>query len=197
MGRLLALGALACGLFATHRAFAQSPALGGDRGADAGDPSGFRLVAPLRLSLEGSVVPIGGGFPNCGSREDDVGNSVGGIPVQHFAAFALTPRLVLSGFTQIGCPIDAGIGGALTYAVPVAHSIHLVFGGGIYAAPGQLPLFGGMAPAWARAASGQNSAFGMATRADLVWKTASDRTYNVGVETLGRGIQTISFGGGF
>jgi hypothetical protein len=89
----------------------------GDRGEGAGDFSRFLLSAPLRLLLAGSVIPKASWFPNCVSREDDVGNSVGGIPVQHYSELRLTPRLVLSGFTQLGCPIDAGIGTAFTYAL--------------------------------------------------------------------------------
>ena len=90
----------------------------GDRGGDGGD-AGYALSTPLRLSLMGSVIPKASGFPNCATREDDVGNSVGGIPVQHYVEWRLTPRLVLSAFTQLGCPIDGGIGTALTYAVPL------------------------------------------------------------------------------
>jgi hypothetical protein len=67
---------------------------------------------------------------------------VGGVPVEHYAELRLTPRLTLSGFTRLGCPIDAGIGGALTYAVPLRESLSFVFGAGLYAVPGQLPLFG-------------------------------------------------------
>jgi hypothetical protein len=33
--------------------------------------------------------------------------------------------------------------------------------------------------------------------ADLVWKTTGGRTYNLGVQTLGRGMQSVTFGGGF
>jgi hypothetical protein len=69
--------------------------------------SGSVLAAPMRLTLEGSIFPKASGFPQCASLEDDVGNSVGGIPVQHYTDWQLTPRLVLSAFTQLGCPIDA------------------------------------------------------------------------------------------
>jgi hypothetical protein len=55
----------------------------------------------------------------------------GGIPVQHYAELRLTPRLVLSGFTQLGCPIDAGIGGVLTFALGDQTASHprVAFGG--------------------------------------------------------------------
>jgi hypothetical protein len=179
----------------------------GDRGGDAGDFSGYRLSAPLRLSLEGSIIPKAGGFPNCASREDAVGNSVGGIPVQHYAEWRLTPRLVLSGFTQLGCPIDAGIGAALTYAVPLRRSLQLVFGAGIYAAPGQIALFSGpqaslpqyLGSLLASAAQGPriDSPVNGAARVDLVLNAKDGHPYNVGVESLGSGTQTIKFGGGF
>jgi len=175
----------------------------GDRGGDAG----FLLSAPLRLSLVASIIPKAGGFPNCISREDDVGNSVGGIPVQHYAEWRLMPRLVLSGFTQLGCPIDAGIGAALTYAVPLRRSLQLVFGAGLYAAPGQVSLFKGPQASplqflGSLAASAvpvprMDSPVNGGARIDLVWNAKDGHPYNVGVESLGAGKQAIKFGGGF
>jgi hypothetical protein len=169
----------------------------GDVGGDPGLLSGFRAVAPLRLSLEGSIFPMAGGFPNCASREDDAGNSVGGIPVQHFRMVRLTPRLTLSGFSQLGCPIDAGVGGALTYAAPLTRSSWLVFGGGLYVAPGQVPLFGGVGPSLANGIRAAPSAVSTAGRVDLVWKASGERTYNLGLQTNGRGRQSLMFGGSF
>jgi hypothetical protein len=179
----------------------------GDRAGGAGDFSGFLLSAPLRLSLVGSVIPKASGFPNCVSRDDDVGNSVGGIPVQHYSELRLTPRLVLSGFTQLGCPIDAGLGAAFTYAVPLRPSLQLVFGAGLYVAPGQIGLFRGpqasvlqyLGSLQALAVQGPrfDSPVNGAARVDLVWNTKDGHPYNVGVETVGAGRQTIKFGGGF
>lgn len=194
---LAASGVIACALAAAPGVSAQSPGPVGDRGGDAGSLSGYRAVAPLRLSLEGSIAPQAGGFANCASREDDVGNSVGGIPVQHFTMLPVTPRLVLSGFTQLGCPIDAGIGAALTYAAPVTRSTWLVFGGGLYVAPGQVPLFGGVGPSLMSGIHAAPSATNMAGRVDIVWKASGERTYNFGFQTLGRGRQSLMFGGGF
>jgi hypothetical protein len=177
-----------------------------DRGGGAVDFSGYRS-APLRLSLVGSVIPKASGFPNCVSREDDVGNSVGGIPVQHYFELRLMPRLVLSGFTQLGCPIDAGIGTALTYAVPLRPSVQLVFAAGIYMAPGQIGLFRGPQPSVVQyvgslaALAVQRPRFDSpvngAARVDLVWNAKDGHTYNVGMESVGAGKQTIKFGGGF
>jgi hypothetical protein len=172
-----------------------SPPLG-DRADTASVLSGYRAAAPLRLSLEASVHPVGDGFPNCASLEDDAGNSVGGIPVQHYWMRPLVPRLVLSVFTQIGCPIDAGMGAALTYTVPVRESMWLVFGAGLYVAPGQLPLFGGLGPSILQGLQGGDSPTQAAGRADLVWKTKSGQPLNVGVETFPRR-PMVKFGGGF
>jgi len=118
--------------------------------------------------------------------------------VQHWRMLRLTPRLVLSGFTQLGCPIDAGIGGALTYALPVTRSAWLVFGGGLYAAPGQAQLFG--ETSLLAAIRGAPSPVSTAGRVDFVWKTSGEHTFNLGVQTLGsggRGVQSLLFGGGF
>jgi hypothetical protein len=170
---------------------------GDEVSGDIGALSGYRALAPLRLSLEASIDPKGGGFPNCISREDAAGNSVGGIPVQHWMMLRLTPRLVLSGFTQLGCPIDAGLGGALTYALPITRSSWLVFGGGLYAAPGQAQLFGEAPMLTAFRAPFPLSTAG---RVDFGWKTNGDHTFNLGVQTLssrGRGVQSVMFGGGF
>jgi hypothetical protein len=185
--------------------FLQNPF--GDRGGEASDFSGYRLSAPLRLSLVGSVIPKASGFPNCVSREDDVGNSMGGIPVQHYLELRLTPRLVLSGFTQLGCPIDAGIGATFTYAVPLRPSVQLAFGAGLYVAPGQIGLFRGpqasvlqyLGSLQALALQGPrfDSPVNGASRVDLVWNAKDGHPYNVGVESVGAGRQTIKFGGGF
>jgi hypothetical protein len=171
---------------------------GDDVSDDAGALSGYRALAPLRLSLEASIFPKGGGFPNCVSREEAAGNSVGGIPVQHWMMLRLTPRLVLNGFTQLGCPIDAGIGGALTYALPVTRSSWLVLAGGLYAAPGQAQLSG--ETPWLAGIRGAPFPVSTAGRVDFVWKTNGDRTLHLGVQTLasgGRGVQSVLFGGGF
>ncbi len=127
------------------------------------------------------------GDANCLSREDDAGNSTGGIPIQHYAEVRLTPKLVLSAFSQLGCPVDAGIGGAFTYTVPLRESASLVFGGGAYAAPAQVPLFGGLSTSILRGLQGSDSAVHMAARVDVVWKSQDGHPYNVGVQSFGRG----------
>jgi hypothetical protein len=172
-----------------------SPTPSGDRGSV--PLSGFDLVAPLRLTLEGSIWPRAREFPQCATLGDDVGNSVGGIPVQHYMEWRLTPRLVLSAFTQLGCPIDAGIGGALTYAVPLRPSMAFVFATGAYLAPAQLPLYGGAPSALSRATQGLQAPAAISARGDLVWKSTSGRPYNVGVQVQGLTKGQITFGAGF
>ena len=143
------------------------------------------------------MVPKASMFPNCVSREDPVGNSVGGIPVQHYSEVRLAPRLVLSGFTQLGCPVDAGIGAVLTYAAPIRDSMRLVFSAGLYAAPAQLPLFAGPQASFlqflgnlkASAVRGLvgDSSVNQAARVDLVWSGKDGMPHNLGIESLGTG----------
>ena len=159
--------------------------------------SGSVLAAPMRLTLEGSIFPKAGGFPQCASLQDDVGNSVGGIPVQHYADWRLTPRLVLSVFTQLGCPIDAGIGAVVTYTVPIRPSVAWVFAAGAYAAPGQFQLYGGAQPAISLALKGASAPAAVSTRTDIVWTGPDGHPYNVGVQAVGLGRQQITFGAGF
>jgi hypothetical protein len=197
--RLVALGVLVDALLRAPSALAQVPAASPPvvtRG-DASAVSGFRLSAPLVLSLEASVFPLAGAFPNCASREEDAGNSVGGIPVHHYVELRLTPRLVLSGFSQLGCPIDGGVGAAFTYAVPVRESTWLVFGGGVYGVPGQVPLFGGLQTSLSRGAQGRDSPVQMTGRIDVVWKTKDEHPYSLGIQALGKGRQQVMFGSGF
>jgi hypothetical protein len=101
-----------------------------------GEPSGALspsiAAVPLRLSLQSTLFPSADAYPNCASREDGSGNSFQGWPVQRYTLLALTPNLVLHGFSSAGCPIDGAIGGGVTYAVPIRPSWWLVIGGGLY-----------------------------------------------------------------
>jgi hypothetical protein len=194
--KLEALGVLASALLAAPSVLAQASTAPGDPG-DASPFAGFLLSAPLRLSLEGSIFPVARAFPNCLSREDDAGNSVGGIPVQHYSEVRVTPRLVLSGFSQLGCSIDAGLGAVFTYTVPIRESTSFVLGGGLYGAPGQGSLFGGLPTSLSGAWRGGDSPVQMAGRVDMVWDTKDGHPYNIGVQSFGRGRQQVTFGGGF
>lgn len=146
-----------------------------------GEPSGAKSLAPwaasvpLRLSLQSGIFPIAGVFPNCATREDASGNSIQGWPVQRYALLALTPRLVLHGFTSAGCPVDGAVGGGVTYAVPLRASWWLVMGAGIYTRPVHDTI-----PAETRGD----------LRIDLMKSTSDGGGVNVGVSRRG-----ISFGG--
>lgn len=187
-------------------ASAQTQAAPLSRG-DLGAYSGYLLSAPLRLSLEGSILSVGHSFPNCATREDDAGNSVGGIPIQHYAEWRFTPRLTLSGFTQLGCPIDAGIGGTLMYVAPLRPSMQIVFGVGMYMAPGQQSLFGGSqaSPAQLVASLASSALRGLhgdspvqaGARVDLVVDTKDVGPLHLGVESQGPARHGIKLGGGF
>jgi hypothetical protein len=169
----------------------------GDLGGDRDGFSGFRLGSPIRLTLEAAIVPQAHLFPQCATLEDDVGNSVGGIPVQYYREVRLLPRLVLGVFTRLGCPIDAGIGATLTYAVPIRKSLAFVLSGGMYTAPAQAPLFGGWGQALGRGLLGQPSSISGAARADIAFTPPDGRTLSVGIESLGTQVRGFRFAGGF
>jgi hypothetical protein len=111
-----------------------------------GEPTGpagvssWVLSTPLRLSLQGDIQPIAGGFANCVSLEEPSGNTINGFAVQRFASIRLTGALTLQGFSSAGCPVDGAIGAGLTYTVPLASSLWLVAGAGVYGVPAHAPF---------------------------------------------------------
>jgi hypothetical protein len=110
-----------------------------------GEPTGpagvssWVLSTPLRLSLQGDIHPIAGGFSNCVSREEPSGNTINGFAVQRFASIRLTAALTLLGFSSAGCPVDGAIGAGLTYTLPLESSLWLVASAGVYGVPGHAP----------------------------------------------------------
>jgi hypothetical protein len=96
---------------------------------------------PLRLTLLTSLLPVGPALGNggCSASVETAGTI---FPTQPYAYFALTPHLVLHGFSDLGCPddpralLDSGAGGGVTYEVPVAKSLSLVTSAGAYGVPG-------------------------------------------------------------
>jgi hypothetical protein len=168
---------------ATLPVFAPSTVAGG-MVLSLGEPTGSaglagRLAsAPLRLSLQSDLPTLAGLFPNCTSREEAAGNSApGGFPLQRYTMLALGPHLVLSGFSTGGCPVDAGMGGGLTYATSVAPKLWLVGGAGTYSIPGHDMIL---------------TQTRTDVRVDLIKETDSGRTYGVGVGKRG-----VTFGGSF
>jgi hypothetical protein len=110
-----------------------------------GEPTGDRALdpsiamLPLRLSLLGDTFPIGRalGDSPCQTSEDATGNTRFGFPVMRQTYLALSPRLVLHGFSRGGCPIDAGIGGGATYSIPLPNDMWLVASAGVYSQANQ------------------------------------------------------------
>ena len=94
-------------------------------------------VTPLRLTLVFDAFPQARQFPECPSLEEPSGNTMNGFPIQRYTFLPLAPRLVLHGFSSAGCPVDAGVGGGLTYAMPFAKDTWLVPSSGFYSLPRQ------------------------------------------------------------
>ena len=131
---------------------------------------------------------MAGEFSQCQTREDASGNSIHGFPIQRYQFLRLAPHLVLHMFSSAGCPIDGGLGGGITYTVPVRASLWLVASGGYYGIPGR----GSALPA-RTAAEG---------RVDLVKETKAGSALRIGIEhKSGTGMQgvpaMVTFGSGF
>jgi len=90
--------------------------------------------------------------------------------VQRQVYLAITPQLVLHGFSRAGCPLDAGIGGAVTYSVPVSKSVFLVASAGTYSLPSAQP--------------GRVLTKGDA-RIDLIFRSTPDRAWGLGLGRRG------------
>ena len=153
------------------------PSLLGEPTGGASALPGYFASGPLRLSLQSGIVPMAGGFPQCQTLEEASGNSVRGIPVLRYTLLRLTPNLVLHGFSSGGCPIDGGIGAAITYSVPVAPTLWLVAGAGMYGVPSHYPL-----PARTQ----------QDVRVDLIKQVDAGHSLSVGVGRRG-----VAFGGVF
>jgi hypothetical protein len=107
-------------------------------GGDALPPA--LAVMPLRLSLMGAAFPLVGAFGAnlCASRLDPSGNIHWGFPLQRRTYSTLAAGFVLHGYSSLGCPIDAGIGVGLTYALPLSRTLWLVTSAGVYGMPNAL-----------------------------------------------------------
>ena len=129
-------------------------------------------VLPLRLSLIGDSFPVAHAFGDdaCAGRAQAAGNAVWGFPVQRQTFYALTPRLVVHTFSQLGCPLDAGAGWGVTYALPVAKSWWVVGAMGGYILPSAQP---------------GHALLKTDARLDLVYRPTADRAWAVGVGRKG------------
>jgi hypothetical protein len=150
-----------------------------------GEPTGpagalapWLAVMPLRLSLLWTRLPTATTLPGdpCASREDASGNSQSGFPVQHQVYLAMTSRLVLHGFSKLGCPLDAKVAGGVTYTVPVTQNVSIVPNAGLSARTSL--------------AQGRVVSTGQ-VRVDLLMNTSNDRTLGIGVVKKGgrQGVQ--------
>jgi hypothetical protein len=128
-------------------------------------------VLPLRLSLMGGTFPIAGALPGdpCDSREESSGNTVWGFPVQHATYLQLTPQLTLHGFSSQGCPLDASVGGGVSYAITLPSNLWLVVNAGVLSQPSL--------PGGARTRAD--------ARLDLMMRPTPDRAYAVGIGRRG------------
>jgi hypothetical protein len=146
------------------------------------------LFEPLRLGLMSDVPSRAAGEPGCSDRIETTGGFTAagaGTPMQFMRALPLplVPRLTLVGFSRAGCPIDAVIGGGLTYVVPLRPSVFFVTSAGALLQPpyGQRPL-----------------AIIPQARADVVFDRGEGRSWSVGVRTnRGAGSPSLTFGGIF
>ena len=184
-GALLTLGALAHAQAVAPLVPVVTPLRADDLFANGNGPTVEAAFAPLRLSLTGGLFSQAGAFSGCESRADASANAVHGFATQYYSFVRLAPQLVLHGYSMVGCAVDAGMGGGLTYAVPLRKNLWLVPSVGFYA----VPAFGG----------GSSAFVSSAARVDLVKQLAWGRTLNVGLGTRsGSGqFNALHFGGSF
>lgn len=134
------------------------------------DPS--ILFEPLRLGLMSEVPSQAMTEPGCS----------GHVETTYQLSFPVARRLTLVGFSRAACPIDAAIGGGLTYVVPLRPSVFFVASGGILVQPpyGPRPLT--IIPQ---------------ARADVVFDRGQGRSWSVGVKTNRQSGPSLTFGGVF
>lgn len=145
------------------------------------------LFEPLRLGLMSEIAPMAATEPGCRDTVEMTGSLTAmgpATPMQRVRAVPLGPRLTLVGFSRGGCPIDAAIGGGLTYAVPLRPSVFFVTSAGALVQPpfGTRPVT--IIPQ---------------ARADAVFDRGEGRSWSVGVRTTtrGGGSPSLTFGGIF
>jgi hypothetical protein len=135
-------------------------------------------VLPLQLSLLGSAFPVASAVlaDACASRTEASGNASWGFPMQMATSFTLAPQLTLHGFSRLGCPVDAGLGGALSYAMPLPHDWWLVGSGGFFGQP-DLP---------------SSSKLRADARLDLMTQRSTGGSFAVGVDAAERALTFTS-----
>jgi hypothetical protein len=159
-------------------------------GSDTAGLSPSAASLPIRLSLISAIYPMGPAFGVGGCSGSSVAVAGTIFPTQPYTQIQLTPRLVLHGFSDLGCPgdpyapIDAGAGGGLTYAMPLQPSLWLVPSAGFYAVPG-------ISGAPVRTVAGGGLDLAVQSKSGRVFTTG------VGVSTIsGRGVRVVPRIGG-
>jgi hypothetical protein len=155
-----------------------------------GEPGALPPVStftPLRLSLSQGLFPVGNMISGCSSREDASGNSINGFPIERYSYLRLIPRLTLHGFSSSGCAADAGLGGGLTYAMPLGKKLWLVSSVGLYGLP---PID-----------SALSAVVSASARVDIVKQLPAGHVLTFGMGTRNRTgaalFNAVSFGGNF
>jgi hypothetical protein len=129
-------------------------------------------VLPLRLSLLGDAYSVAGAIPGDPCHQGALVAANPGawvFPWQQATYVALTPHLVLHGFSRLGCPLDAGAGTGVTYSIPLPKNLWLVASAGAFGQPGY---------------PGPTRVRGDA-RLDLMMRPNADHAYAVGIGRRG------------
>ncbi len=161
----------------------------GDASGSSGDIDrmGELALEPLRLSLMGNhpLTPVGG----CGDGMAEAWTGASTLPAMRAFGTNLlgggsswkTPRLSLFGFSRVGCALDSAVGGAATFTVPLKPDVAFVLSAGAIYLPQAPP-------------STIQPNKSSTVRAGIVIRRANGTSFNVGIDTLVRG---VSFGGIF
>jgi hypothetical protein len=151
--------------------------LGPPPGDATGGPGYDPYLEPLRLGLLEDVPPSGD--PSCRQTPEAMTASAPNVPTYYGTTLRLVPRLTLAGFSRVGCVMDGAVGGGLVYALPVRRNIDLALSAGYLFAPHAGP-------------NGTPVSSGAHVRADLVFKRADGRSFNLGIRN-----RHLTFGGIF
>jgi hypothetical protein len=105
--------------------------------APAGTDATTLALLPLQLSLMSSVFPAMPGLlgTDCRAAAEASGNTVAGFSTLHAVMLPLGRRFTLSGFSQLGCGVDSGVGGAATLTFPLGRDLTLIGSAGLFSQP--------------------------------------------------------------
>ncbi len=145
----------------------------GEPTATGGTAAPSFVALPIELSLLGTVFPVLNGQlgQDCTQQAEASGNQVQGFAMQRAVILPLAPRLSLHGFSRGGCALDAGLGGAASYTLPLSDRLWLVSSVGLFAQP--------VLPSSSRVTTD--------ARVDLMMNPSSSHPFSIGVGTRQRG----------